>query len=63
MSQLDLNKAVARATGETSSLVNHFGFHLADPLEVSYDPEPRQPLMLDWDNMCVTEWPQIQMAF
>jgi len=51
MTQLDLNKAVARVTGETVSLVNHFGFHLADPLDVTYDPEPRQPLMLDWDNM------------
>jgi hypothetical protein len=59
MTQLDLDKAVARATGESVSLVNHVGFHLADPLDVTYDPEPRQPLMLDWDNMCTTEWPQI----
>ena len=59
MTQLDLNKAVARATGETLSLVKGVGFHLADPLDVTYDPEPRQPLMLDWDNMCATQWPQI----
>jgi hypothetical protein len=57
MTQLDLNRAVARATGESISLVDHVGFHLADPLEVNYDPEPRRPLVLDWDNMCPVEWP------
>jgi hypothetical protein len=40
------------STLQTLSLVNHFGFHLADPLEVTYDPEPRQPLMIDLDT-CV----------
>ena len=28
MTQLDLNKAVARATGETVAVVDHFGFQL-----------------------------------
>lgn len=27
------------------------GFGIADPLEVDFDPEPRRPLVLDWDTM------------
>lgn len=57
MSQCDLNKAVARVTGESLALVDPHGFHLADPLDVNYDPEPRRPL-LDWDSMSPTQWPQ-----
>jgi hypothetical protein len=59
MTQLDLNRAVARATGESVAVVDRFGFQLADPFEVEFDPEPRPPLMLDWDNMRAAEWPQI----
>jgi hypothetical protein len=59
MTQLDLNKAVARATGETVAVVDQLGFQLADPLEVNHDPEPRRPLTFDWDSMCATEWPPI----
>ena len=58
MSQRDLNEMVARATGESLSVVNQLGFHLADSLEVSYDPEPRRPLVFDWDSMCPAQWPQ-----
>jgi hypothetical protein len=59
MTQLDLNRAVARATGESEAVVDELGFHLADPLDVNYDPEARGPLVLDWDNMCVAEWSQV----
>jgi hypothetical protein len=58
MTQLDLNVAVAQATGETLAVVDEFGFHLADPLDVHYDPEPRGPLTFDWDSMSAVEWPQ-----
>ena len=59
MTQLDLNRAVAKATGESVAVVDHLGFQLADPSEVRFDPEPRRPLMLDWDNMCAAEWPKV----
>ena len=58
MTQLDLNEAVSRATGETVSVVDHFGFQLADPLEVNFDPEPRRPLTFDWDSMSAADWPR-----
>jgi hypothetical protein len=58
MSQSDLNEMVARATGESLSVVDQLGFHLADPLEVNSDPEPRRPLMVDWDSMSPADWPQ-----
>ncbi len=59
MTQMDLNKAVARATGESLAAVDHFGFQLADPLEVNFDPEPRRPLVFDWDSMSAAEWPRL----
>jgi hypothetical protein len=59
MTQWDLNEAVARATGESVALVDQVGFQLADPLEVEYDPEPRGPLVLDWDLLCAAEWPYV----
>ena len=59
MTQWDLNEAVARATGESVALVDHVGFQLADPLDVEYDPEPRGPLVLDWDRMQAAEWPDV----
>jgi hypothetical protein len=57
MSQQDLNEAVARATGENLAVIDQRGFQLADPLDVNYDPEPRRPLVLDWDSMSPVEWP------
>jgi hypothetical protein len=57
MSQLELNQAVARVTGENLRLISERGFSIADPLDVSYDPEPRRPLVLDWDSMCAVDWP------
>ena len=57
MSQKELNEAVARSTGESVSLIHERGFSIANPIDVNYDPEPRRPLMLDWDSMTATEWP------
>ena len=56
MLQYELIEAVARATGEPVSVVSHLGFHLADPLETTFDPELRRPLMLDWDTMAPIDW-------
>ena len=42
MTQREIVKSVAQATGELEELVDQLGFHLADPLDVNFDPEPRQ---------------------
>jgi hypothetical protein len=57
MTQFELYEAVSRATGETVSMVGKVGFHLADPLDVHFDPEPRPPLVFDWDRMAPVDWP------
>jgi hypothetical protein len=57
MRQKEIDKAVANVTGENIRLIHDLGFSIADPLEVSYDPEARRPLMLDWDSMSAGEWP------
>jgi hypothetical protein len=40
MTQNELNRAVADATGETVTTIRNLGFDIADPDVVSYDPEP-----------------------
>ena len=57
MSQQEIDEAVASMTGEHIGLIHELGFSIADPLEVTHDPEPRRPLVLDWDNMSPAEWP------
>ena len=57
MTQLEIDSAVASATGETVAAIRHLGFSIPDPLEVDYDPEPRRPLVLDWDTGHPTDWP------
>lgn len=52
MTQRELNRAVARATGETVSSICSMGFSLADPDEVRFDPEPSEDpedRIVDWD--------------
>lgn len=47
MSERELNRAVARATGESVESIQRFGFRLLD------DPDPADdlgPLVIDWDN-------------
>lgn len=51
MTQLEIDEAVATATGECVSLIHDLGFGIADPIDVDFDPEPRRPLVLDWDTM------------
>jgi len=48
-----LQRAVARATGETLREIRRRGFGLADPAEVDFDPEPNDlpPQIVDWDEL------------
>ena len=57
MSQKELDRAVAEATGEDIGFIRG-GFSIADPLEVIFDPEPRRPFVLDWDSMSAVELPR-----
>ncbi len=59
MTQVELNSAVARVTGESLATIDQIGFQLADPMYPDYDPEPRRPLTIDWDDMSVAEWPYV----
>jgi hypothetical protein len=56
MTQIEIDEAVAEATGECVALIQDRGFGIADPLDVEYDPEPRLPLVLDWDEMAPVPW-------
>jgi hypothetical protein len=57
MTQNQLNRAVARATGENIGTIHHLGFSIADPEQVRFDPEPLNPgdvraiedRIIDWD--------------
>ncbi len=55
MTQCQLNRAVARATGETIGTIHHMGFSVADPDDVCFDPEPSEvraieDRIIDWDR-------------
>lgn len=52
MQQRDLNRSVARATGEPVSRIARLGFLLADPLDPIEDPHAEElgPWVLDWDE-------------
>ncbi len=52
MTQCQLNRAVAKATGETIGTINHMGFSIADPRQVCHDPEPSdfEEKIIDWDR-------------
>lgn len=53
MKPADLQRAVARATGETLREIRRRGFGLADPAEVDFDLEPNDPppQIVDWDEL------------
>ena len=52
MRQADLDRAVARATGETVSTIKRLGFLLADSSDVP-DPDSDNlgPYVIDWDEL------------
>ena len=45
MTQNDLNRAVARATGETVGTIAEMGF-----VPLTANPIDREPLVVDWDR-------------
>ena len=51
MTQSELNRAVAKATGDNLRVISRLGFTLADPISVQHDPEPCdvENRCLDWD--------------
>ena len=53
MTQNELDRAVAKATGEDLREIQRCGFNLADPTLVNFDPEPdcRPPQFIDWDEL------------
>jgi hypothetical protein len=55
MNQSELNRAVAKATGETPRVISERGFSLADPASAEHDPEPSEveDLIVDWDNLAL----------
>lgn len=53
MTQNDLNRQVARATGETISTIKHLGFLLDEPPPSSMSTDPDSPQIIDWDALDV----------
>jgi len=47
MTQAELNREVANATGETVTEIRRRGFSIADPADVAFDPEEGR--YVDWD--------------
>ncbi len=52
MTQCQLNRAVAKATGEPVGTIDQMGFSIADPRQVCHDPEPSdfEDKIIDWDR-------------
>ena len=50
MHQRDLNRSVARSTGETVAEISRRGFSIADPQFLDFDPEPELDHYFDWDS-------------
>jgi hypothetical protein len=59
MSQREIDEAVASVTGENIAFIRDRGFSIADPWDVTHDPEARSPLVLDWDSMATVTLPEI----
>lgn len=53
MTQTEVNRAVARATGESVTTIKRLGFLIADPnIDVEDgDDEDLGPYVLDWDEL------------
>jgi len=53
MTQAELNRAVARATGETVTTIRDLGFSLADSEEAVHDPDSHDldAQVVDWDEL------------
>jgi len=55
MTQQELDRQVARATGENLCEIRQRGFSVADPDTVNFDPEPYdlKPQTVDWDELAL----------
>ena len=52
MTQSELNRAVARATGESLSTISRMGFSIFDPVEAQNELDALpQPQTVDWDQL------------
>jgi len=53
MTQKQLERLVATATGEDLAAIRRRGFSLANPFNGNFDPEPdeRPPQWVDWDEL------------
>lgn len=60
MTQQQLDREVAKVTGESICDIRQRGFSIADPVEVAFDPEPDQlpPQFIDWDEFEEIEQPR-----
>ena len=58
MNPSHLNRAVARATGETTREIRRRGFGPADLFEPEFDPEPDEtsPQTVDWDALALERY-------
>ena len=56
MSPHEVNRAVARATGESIATIERLGFHLAetDLPRTDADDEEFGPYVIDWDSLDAT---------
>jgi hypothetical protein len=53
MTQAEVTRAVARATGESVRTIQRLGFLIADPDSELLDPDDEElgPYVLDWDEL------------
>jgi hypothetical protein len=53
MTQRQLNRFVAAATGEDIREIRRRGFSIVDPNNIDFDPEPNDlpPQVVDWDEV------------
>ncbi|GDY08179.1 hypothetical protein LBMAG52_16650 [Planctomycetia bacterium] len=53
MTQAEVDRAVARATGESVRTIQRLGFLIADPDSELTDPDDEElgPYLLDWDEL------------
>jgi hypothetical protein len=52
VTQTQLIRAVARATGESPATIRRLGFGIADPTIVCHDPESsRRPRIVNWERL------------
>jgi hypothetical protein len=51
MTQAQLDRSIAAATGESRRTIRDLGFSLANPPTVAFDPEPSDDGYLDWEEV------------